>query len=94
MKLNAYAVYDEVAKVFKHTFFRVRHGEAIRFFADGCRAEKTELNIHPQDFSLFCLAEFDDESGRFESLQIPERVSRASDFVCLGSDVVPTGGVL
>lgn len=85
MKLNVYAVYDEVAKIFKMQFFRNRHGEAIRYFADGCQSDKTELHQHPSDFCLFFLGTFDQETGRFESLDIPERISRALDFVTGGN---------
>lgn len=80
MKLSMFAVYDEVAKIFKYMFFRNRAGEAIRYFADSCSDQKTELHLHPSDFSLFRLGELDIESGFFISLDIPERVARASDY--------------
>lgn len=80
MKISMFAVYDEVAKIFKHMFFRARTGEAVRYFADGCSDSKTELHLHPSDFSLFRLGELDLESGLFVSLDIPERVARASDY--------------
>jgi len=81
MILRVYSVFDDAARVFKFQFFRSRDGEAIRYFADGVQAEKTEMHKHPQDFSLFVLAEFNDETGLFSPLSIPERISRALDFV-------------
>jgi len=81
MKLSMFAVYDEVAKIYKHMFFRARAGEAIRYFADGCTDTKTELYQHPSDFSLFRLGDLDIETGYFNSLDIPERVARATDYV-------------
>lgn len=81
MKVNVYAVYDEVAKIFRYDFMRVRDGEAIRYFGDSCMQEKTEFFSHPADFSLFRLAVYDNETGRYENLEIPERISRATDFV-------------
>lgn len=81
MILKVYAVFDEVSRIYKHQFFRVRDGEASRFFGDACKDKQTELNAHPSDFSLFHLADFDDESGVFISLDVPRRVCRATDFV-------------
>jgi len=81
MRFNVYAVYDEAAKIFKYDFKRLQHAEAIRYFGDGVRAEKTELNQHPQDFSLFFLGEYDDETGKHTDLVIPERISRGTDFL-------------
>lgn len=81
MKYNVYAVRDEVAGLFKYDFKRARHGEALRFFGDGVQDGKSEIAKHPGDFSLFFIATFDDESGRFESLDVAQRLASALDYV-------------
>lgn len=89
---NVYAVYDEASKLFKYDFKRSRHGEASRFFSDAVQSKGTELHCHPHDFSLFYLAQYDDETGRFSNLDIPERISRAIDFVGVEPKEAPNGG--
>lgn len=89
MKENLFSVFDEQAKMFKYHFFRVRNGEAIRFFSDGVKDGKSEMARHPEDFSLFSLGLLDNESGEFVAWKIPERLARATDFL---SEVPITGG--
>lgn len=81
MITNVYAVRDEVACLYKYDFRRQRHGEAIRFFSDGVQMKDTEIGRHPADFSLYHLGTFNDETGRFESLDVPHRLCGGLDFI-------------
>jgi hypothetical protein len=90
MILCEYAVRDVASNVFRMNFKRpervdgrgeIFHAEAIRYFADGVKAEKSELHAHPSDFELFYLGTFDDLTGRFENLDVPVRISRGTDHI-------------
>lgn len=90
MILCTYAVRDVASNVFRMNFMRpervdgrgeVFHAEAIRYFSDGVKAEKTELSVHPGDFELFLLGSFDDLTGRYVNLDVPERISRGTDHI-------------
>jgi hypothetical protein len=39
------------------------------------------LNKHPEDFRLFQLGEYDDNSGFFDNLDEPVLLARSTDFV-------------
>ncbi|WNK12856.1 MAG: nonstructural protein [Microvirus sp.] len=76
------AVFDAAVGAFARPIFVPSQGLGIRVFMDevGRKAADNPMQAHPQDFSLFRLGEFDEKSGMFESLAVPERVAQAIDF--------------
>lgn len=66
MKQQVMCVYDSVAKVFFRPFYVPIKEVGIRSFAAACNDPQTDMFRSPSDFVLFHLAEFDDESGRFD----------------------------
>lgn len=90
MKMCEYAVRDLAANIYRMNFKRpervdgrgeIFHAEAIRYFAEGVKADKTELHSHPTDFELYLIAFYDDLTGRFDNLEVPIRVSRGVDHL-------------
>lgn len=73
MKVNMYSIYDEAATAYISPFSMHNDGLAIRAFQDNVNA-KDENNIskHPQHFSLFKLAEYDDATGVIEPITPPK----------------------
>lgn len=80
MILKVYALTDLKAGNYSTPFFCASNGLAIRMFSDLVRDPKTTLSRHPDDFQLFCLGEFDDNSGELTSKK-PEFLSKANDFI-------------
>jgi len=80
MKLQVYSVFDIVAKVFSQPFYMASTGQALRGFGDEVNNPNSMLSKHPGDFKLFKLAEFDDNTGKFISIE-PEFLCNAVDFV-------------
>ena len=70
MKLNAYAIYDLVAQNFNRPYFLKTDAQATRSFSDEVNrpSEDNSLYKHPNDYQLFRLGEFDDDTG----LIVPE----------------------
>lgn len=81
MILKVYALIDLKAGNYGTPFFCASNGLAIRMFSDLVRDPKTTLSRHPDDFQLFCLGEFDDNSGELISLNKPEYLSKAIEFI-------------
>lgn len=76
------AIYDTQAKVYASPFYMNTKGEAVRAFSDAVNdAQMGSLNKHPQDFLLFCIGEWDDNTGKLVSYSPPERLALGSDFV-------------
>lgn len=67
MKQMVCAVYDSAMEAYMRPFFCATVGMAIRSFGDEVNrvAEDNPLNKHPADYSLHCLAEFDEGTGEF-----------------------------
>lgn len=63
MKLNIYSVHDRKAAVFARPFIAPNDGMALRSFAAAKLDPSTELAKFPEDFSLYLLGSFDDETG-------------------------------
>lgn len=62
--LKIFGVIDVKASGFKSQFFHASNGSAMRDFYDACKDPKTSLSLHPEDYHLYYLADFDNESGQ------------------------------
>lgn len=67
-KKNIYAILDAQVQAFMNPLEFVNDGDAIRWFTTVVNSEKkeTNLSLYPHQFTLFKLAEFDDQFGTFE----------------------------
>lgn len=63
MMLKIYTVHDAAVKAYLQPFFARSHGEALRSFTDAINDPKTSLNAHPHDYSLWHVADFDDNTA-------------------------------
>lgn len=61
------AVMDTAVQAYARPIFLPSVGMALRSFSDEVNraAPDNQMNVHPDDFSLWVLAEFDDEAGMF-----------------------------
>lgn len=80
MKLNVYTIYDSKVKAYMAPFMAQTNGAALRMFEDTVRDEKTVLNKHPEDYSLFAIATFDDSTGKYENLETPNSLGVAIEY--------------
>lgn len=78
---NLYGVFDDKVGSFRFKFFASRNKAAEREFSDSVNNPKSVFNAHPEDFSLFLLAEFDTDSGLSQAIVPPQHLGRASDFL-------------
>lgn len=78
---QVYSVFDSAVKVFDRPFLQKTRGEATRSWVDVCNNKESKMFMHPQDFALFQVASYDDETGRYSNLQVPDPVGLAIEFV-------------
>nr|WAE43297.1 MAG: nonstructural protein [Microviridae sp.] len=81
MKLLAFSIFDEKAKAFCIPFFVHNVNLALRSFGDAVLNESTGISKHAGDYKLYKLGEYDDNSGMLTSLDIPEFIANALDFL-------------
>lgn len=93
MRLNVYSIYDTAAGAYARPFFMQSDGQAMRAFVDIAGDKEHEIGRHPEDYSLFRLATFDDTKGVFHP-EAPECLSTGLEAVAQGRKVMkPLGQV-
>jgi len=77
------SVFDSAAGVFGRPFFVAKSGQAVRSFSDEIQrqAPDNELNRHPEDFTLYEIALFNDENGVFQPFNPANVLIRGKDCV-------------
>lgn len=75
--MKCFSIKDVKAEGFNTPFFQSTFGLAERAFRDACEDEKSHLNKHKEDFSLYYLGEFNQESGLFIPEPQPKHVCDA-----------------
>lgn len=81
MKVRVFAVYDEKAKAFGQLGCCLHDGQAMRDFTDQICSPQSHLSKHPEDYKLYCLGEYDDNSGVLVSFPQPEFLVAGSSCV-------------
>lgn len=63
--LKCFAIYDSKANVYGRPFFLQSAGVAMRIFGDMANDQKDPVGHHPEDYTLFELASWDEDTGKF-----------------------------
>ena len=80
MKTQAFAVHDRAAEVYNPPMFLPAKGQAIRQFDDLANNPDSPINKHPEDYTLYHIGEFDDETALLTPLPKPVSLGTAADF--------------
>jgi len=76
MKLTVYSLFDAAASAFSQPFFMQNDGLAIRAFQDNINGtESTNITEHPDQFTLFKVASWDDSEGKFTPYDTPKSLA-------------------
>lgn len=81
--MKVYCVYDKKTGVYMFPFFSNHDGDAVRMFMSACKTQDSVLGDYPEDFDLYCIAEFDRDCGEMRPLD-------AKKFLLAGSSVIST----
>ena len=83
MVLRLYSVFDEKASSFGSPFYLETDGMALRLFSDQVTdsSHPSLLNQHPEDFKLYCIGQFDNDSGEVIKESQPRFLANGSDFI-------------
>lgn len=80
MILKVFAVYDSKVEAYMPPFFMSSRGQAMRSFGDTADDSSTQLFKHPEDFSLFELGEWVDNTGFFSLYDHPIPLGKALEL--------------
>jgi hypothetical protein len=79
--MKIYAVYDSKADLYQSVMVQKNKGSAIRGFAHAVNQEGTYLNQNPEDFTLFELAEWDEDNGKITPHKTNLSCGLATEFI-------------
>lgn len=78
--LKMFAIYDAKAEFYANPFVARTTGEALRSFAQAANDEKITISQNPDDFALFELAEFDEQTGQIKPYDVPKKLGVAVEY--------------
>lgn len=76
-----FAVRDSAMDAFMQPFFVPSTGVAVRSFSDEVNRADSPMNTHPDDYSLYQIGEYEESTGRLNSLPDPIMLSRGKDVI-------------
>lgn len=77
MELKIYSIRDSKAEIYNAPFFQKTHGEAERSFKTLANDQKSTVCQHPEDFDLWFLGVYNDQTGTIQSLETPQHIAKA-----------------
>lgn len=80
MKFEVMSVYDNKARIFLAPFTCVNISVAVRSFTEAANTPEMMPCKHPEDFMLFHIGRWDDDTGMTESLNPPINLGMAAHF--------------
>lgn len=78
--LRMFTIHDAAANAFMRPFFAQASGSAIREFADLVNSDDHPIAAHPEDYALFSLGEFNEETGELVVENPPVSLGSAVTF--------------
>lgn len=81
--LSVFAVYDSKACAFGMPICVASRGLALRSFSDACAAPNSPMGAHPEDYVLFEIGGYDQNSGKLSDITPAVHVASASAVVSL-----------
>lgn len=94
MKRYVIAVRDRAADTFGSPWFSAALGAAVRAFGDEINSSESVASKHPEDYDLYELGMFDDDTGMFEPCRDDKGDAVPPRMIAIGKSMVrnPNGG--
>jgi len=80
MMLKIFSVFDSKVGAYMSPFFMRSTGEAVRAFTQAVSDKDTQFCKHPEDYTLFELGEWDDQTSKFDLKSTPVSLGLAIEF--------------
>lgn len=81
MKLLLFTVFDSATRLFLEPFEAKTIESALRTFRAVVNREGHQFNLYPDDYTLFVVGEFDQESGLLTAYETPMSLGVAVTFL-------------
>lgn len=74
-----FTVFDDKVNAFLEPFFAKNKNHAMRNFEDAINMENHPFHRHPNDYILYQIGKFDDETGTITTHKVPKSVVTGSE---------------
>lgn len=81
MKLKIFSVFDSKVSAFMNPIFLRTTPEAIRAFSGAVSEKDSNFCKYPEDYTLFEVGSWDDQTAVIDLLSTPHPVAKAIEFV-------------
>ncbi|WNK15063.1 MAG: nonstructural protein [Microvirus sp.] len=81
MKLGVFTVFDSKSLTYYQPFYMASVGAAVRAFADSVNEKGHAFNLHPEDYTLFQVADYDDNTAIFSQFPNLNNLGVATSFI-------------
>lgn len=81
MLLKIYSIRDTKGEIYNTPFYQRTHGEAERNFKTVASDLKSTISQFPEDYDLYYLGEYDDQTGKIKSLDTPQHITKAINVI-------------
>ena len=88
MRLNIYSIYDTASGAYMRPFYMNSDGQAIRAFSDLAQDAEHEIGRHPEDYTLYRIGTFDDNTGKLHP-EDPSSIATAMAMVAAARQIEP-----
>lgn len=78
---NVYSIRDVKLGVYNTPFVQTHRAGAIRAFSDLVKDQQSTISRHPEDFQLFEIGTFDQDTGRLNPHDDSLFLANATDFI-------------
>jgi hypothetical protein len=88
MKMILVSIYDKAVETYSKPITMRARGEAIRTLQDEiANQQQSPIAQHPEDYALFELGTFDDNTGEIEQHASPINLANAHELVTLRNNI-------
>ena len=81
MIYSVFSIYDSKAEAFLPPFILPKQAQALRIFSDCVNSADHQFGANPEDYTLFTLGDFNDETGEFTLLRAKQSLGNGVEFV-------------
>lgn len=78
---KAFSIRDSKSEIFHLPYFCATPGEAERNFRQVVNDPQGQINKFPEDYDLYYIGQYDDNTGKFAPLDTPEHIIKAINCI-------------
>lgn len=81
MQYKVFSIRDSKAEIFNLPWYKTTLAEALRDFSTVAKDPKTLPGQYPEDFDLWYMGDYDDQTGKITSLPTPQHMEKAVNLL-------------